>query len=139
MRWLPLIAVTLAGSIASASARDAQLATLQQKLSIDRATAQRLETVADKYRGKMAPLRRADAAILGQLDTQLVISNPDPKRTKVLTAELLKNRDKLHELRNDRLHEMQKTLSPEQFARLLVSWPQLTRQLRREARRAPRR
>jgi hypothetical protein len=138
MRWLPLIAVTLVGSVASASARDAQLATLQQKLAIDAATAKRLEGVADKYRAKMAPLRRADAAILGQLDTQLVIAKPDPQRTKLLTAELLKNRDKLHALRDDRLREMQKTLSPEQFARLLVSWPQLTRELRREGRRAPR-
>jgi hypothetical protein len=57
---------------------------------------------------------------------------------KWLSAELVKNRERLQSLRDDRLRDLQKTLTPEQFARLLVRWPTLTREFRREARRARR-
>jgi len=140
MRWLPFLTVTLLAPLAWAgpSSREGKLAILEDKLQIDEPTAGRVQSIVDKYKAKMAPLRRADAAIVEQLNMQLVISKPDDQRMSSLGKELIKNRQKLQEMREDRLHEMQKTLSPSQFARLLVSWPQLARALHHRVRSAPR-
>ena len=42
------------------------------------------------------------------------------------------------EICDDRLRDLQKMLSPEQFSRLLVRWSALSSEFRREARRARR-
>lgn len=142
MRLLPLAAVMLlAGQVAHAdgsAVRQAHVATLANQLRLDATAAERTQTVVDKFKARMAPLVRADVALLGQLRTELALSVPDARRMKALSGELVKNRLKLQALRDDRLRELQKTLTSEQFSRLLLRWPTITRQFRREARRAPR-
>jgi Spy/CpxP family protein refolding chaperone len=134
---LPLVAVILlAGPVARAdgsSVRKAHIATLATELQLDASTAERVQSLVDKYKTRMAPLQRADAALVEQLHTLLLLSTPDAQRMKWVSGTLVKNRQKLQSLRDDRLHELQKTLTPEQFARLLVRWPTLTRQFHREA------
>ena len=140
MRSLALVALVLAaGPIAWADGpplRQAHVVTLENQLGLDAAAAERMQLLIDKYNVKLAPLQRADVALLAELRTQLALSVPDARRLKSLSGELVKNRQKLQSLRDERLRELQKTLTPAEFSRLLVRWPQLTRQLRREARRA---
>jgi Spy/CpxP family protein refolding chaperone len=140
MRPLSLIAaMLLAGPLAHAnpsSLRQAHVATLANRLQLDAPLAERVQSVVDKYNARQAPLQRADVDLLGQLRTQLALTVADAGRMKSLSGELVKNRQKLQALRDDRLHELQKTLTPEQFSRLLVRWSSLTRELRRQARRA---
>jgi hypothetical protein len=145
MRWrsrFVFLLVTLASPLVfaepsatqRAQLRQAELTTLQDGLQLDRPTAARMQSVVDKYKARLAPLRRADGALLRQMRDQLQLSSPDPKRVKSLAVELIKNRERLQALRDERLRELQKTLSPTQFARLLVSWPQLSRALSDDAR-----
>ncbi len=140
MRSLSLIAVILcAGPLAHADGsplRQAHVATLASRLQLDATVAERVQSLVDKYNARMAPLQRADVELFGQLRTELALSAPDARRMKSLASDLVKNRQKLQALRDDRLHELQKTLTPEQFSRLLVRWSSLTRELRRQARRA---
>jgi hypothetical protein len=140
MRSLPFVAVVLlAGSVARAGgtpARQAHVATLATELRIDAAGAERVQSLVDRYKTRMAPLERADVSLVEQLHTLLILSTPDAGRMKQVSATLLKNRQKLQSLRDERVRELQKTLTPEQFARLLVRWSSLTKQFRREARRA---
>lgn len=142
MRALALVAVLLlVGPAASAegpSLRQAHVATLQNQLQLDAREAERVQAIVDKYNAKMAPLGRADAGLLGQLRTQLALTVPDARRLKSLSGELVKNRQKLQSLRDERLRELQRTLAPDQFSRLIVRWSALSRQFRREARRARR-
>ncbi|MGZ3438425.1 MAG: hypothetical protein ACXVDD_02870 [Polyangia bacterium] len=141
MRPLLLAAVVLVGHVAWADVppvRQAHVATLQSRLLLDASTAERMQSLVDKYNAKIAPLQRADVAILGELRTQLALTVPDARRLKSLSGDLVKNRQKLQSLRDERLRELQRTLTPAEFSRLLVRWPALTRQLRREARRARR-
>ncbi len=139
MRPLPLFAVLLlAGPVAradGASLRQAHVATLAAELRLDAPAAERVQSLLDKYKERMAPLQRADAALVDQLHTLLVLSAPDGQRMRWAAGTLVKNRQKLQSLRDERLLELQKLLPPEPFARLLVRWSMLTRQFRREARR----
>jgi hypothetical protein len=141
MSRLPLIAVILCAVGGAARAdgptlRQTHIATLARQLQLDPPVAERMQSVVDTYNARMAPLQRADIELVGQLRTQLALSVPDARRLKSLSADLVKNRQKLQALRDDRLHELQKMLTPAQFSRLLVRWTSLTRQLHREARRA---
>jgi hypothetical protein len=143
MRQLSLVAVILLSSQVAradgAPLRQAHVATLANELRIDAPLAERVQSLLDKYKQRMAPLQRADAALIEQLNTLLLLSAPDAPRMKWVSGTLVKNRQKLQALRDDRLHELQKMLTPEQFSRLLVRWSALTNQFRREARRARRR
>ena len=142
MRKLALVAAMLVGSLARADAppvRQAHLVTLEHRLQLDADTAERMQSIIDKYNVRIAPLQRADVALLGQLRTQLALTVPDYARMKSLSGKLVENRQKLQALRDERLRELQKLLQPDQFSRLLVRWPSLTRALRREARAARRR
>jgi hypothetical protein len=143
MRYLlALLIVTLSASLARAEPsaaqreqlRQARLATLQARLQLDVSDARRVQAVVDRFRARSVPLRRADAVLLRQMREQLQLSTPDPQRIKSLTAGLVKNRAQLQALRDLRLRELEHTLSPAQFARLMVSWPQLSRELHEEAR-----
>jgi len=142
MPQLALVAVmSLVGSVAWADRpppRQAHVTTLENQLHLDGRDAERVQSIVDKYTGRMAPLQRADVEIIGQLRTQLALTVPDARRLRSLSGELVKNRQRLQSLRDDRLRELQKTLTPEQFSRLIVRWSALTRQFRREARRARR-
>lgn len=139
MRPLPLFVVMLlAGPVARADGsamRQAHVATLAAELRLDPPAAERVQSLVDKYKARMAPLERADVALVEQLHTMLLLSAPDAQRMKWASATLVKNRQKLQSLRDDRLRELQKMLTPDQFARLLVRWSTLTREFRREARR----
>lgn len=142
MRQLSLVVVLLVAVPAARADESpvhrARVATLQSQLRLDAAVAERVQLVVDKYGARMTPLQRADVELIGQLRTQLALTVPDARRMKSLSGELVKNRQKLQALRDDRLRELQKTLTPEQFSRLLVKWTSLTQKLRREARRARR-
>ena len=141
MRFVLLAVALLVGNVARADGpplRQAHVATLESRLLLDAPTAERMQSLVDKYNAKLAPLQRADVALLGELRTQLALTVPDARRLKSLSGELVKNRQKLQSLRDERLRELQKTLTPAEFSRLLVRWPSLTRQLRRDARRARR-
>ncbi|HEY2745760.1 MAG TPA: Spy/CpxP family protein refolding chaperone [Polyangia bacterium] len=138
MRPFPLAAAVLALAApvahAAPSVRQAHVATLATELRLDDAAAERMQSTIDKYNARMKPLQRADRELLGALHTQLALSAPDAQRMKSLAADLVKNRGKLQSLRDDRLHDLQKTLTPEQFSRLLLRWPALTQKFRRQAR-----
>ena len=139
MRPLPWVVafVLLAGGVARAdhaSVRQAHVATMANELKLDDATAERAQAIVDRYNARMTPLRRSDGELVVALRTQLRLSAPEAARMKSLSGELVRNRARLQALRDDRLRELQKLLTPEQFSRLLLRWPSLTRQFRREAR-----
>jgi hypothetical protein len=142
MRQLPLVALVLllahTARADGTSLRRAHITTLATELHIDAPAAERVQSLLDKYKGRMAPLQRADSGLLEQLHTLLLLSTPDAQRMKWVSGALVKNRQKLQSLRDDRLRELQKMLTPEQFSRLLVRWSAMSNEFRREARRARR-
>jgi Spy/CpxP family protein refolding chaperone len=132
---LPLaLTLTLGAPALADRLHDAGVAALKSQAQLDDTDAARVQTIVDKYRGRIDPLRRDDVELVHALEAQ-VRGTPDEREVKRLEKRLLENRQKLRELRADRVKEIQKSLAPAAFARVLVAWPAIDRAVHREARR----
>jgi Spy/CpxP family protein refolding chaperone len=114
--------------------RAAAVDALVEDVQLDPATAEKVQQVNDKYKKPIADLRRDDAQTLRDLRTLVGEKSTDGKKLKQLSERLTANRDKLTKLRGKRLDEMRKVTTPQQFARLLVSWRSVNRAVHREQR-----
>jgi Spy/CpxP family protein refolding chaperone len=101
---------------------------LETKAALDAASAEKVQAVVDRYKPKMDPLRQEDLRILHEIRGTV-----DDGQAKSLTAKLSKNRKKLASLKADRLNDIEKLLTPSQFARLLASMSRVDRAVHREA------
>jgi hypothetical protein len=123
-------AILLGGAPAFAESKlhDVGVRALESKAALDAMSAERVQSVVDRYKPKMDPLRQEDLRILKQLR-----GGVDDAQAKALTAKLTRNRKRVASLKADRLHDIEKLLTPAQFGRLLASMPRIDRTVHREA------
>lgn len=124
------MAISLGGApaFAQSSLHEVGVRALETKAALDSTSAEKVQVVVDRYKPKMDPLRQDDVQILSKLRGSV-----DDAQAKSLTSRLTRNRRKLQALKDDRLHDIEKLLTPSQFARLLSSMSRVDRAVHREA------
>ncbi len=132
-----VIAIALLGASAQAARADRTVVkALEKRVAFDAPSAERVQQVMDRYDTPIRELRHQSSASLHELRLLLRNEEPDAKRLKRLADQVLANRTHMNKLQGDRLHEVEKVLTPSQFGKLLVSWRAVNRTIRLERQKA---
>jgi len=105
---------------------------ITQQLALDPATAQRFRAVADKYEPQIAGLHRELGMAMRELKAQLAAAQPDEATLSRLADTIVNDRSKVQALEAQRTADNRSVLTPTQFAKLIVAWPQINRQIKLE-------
>ncbi len=105
---------------------------IQQQLGLDAPTLQRFRTVADKYEPQIAGLHKEVGMAMKELKAQLAAAQPDEAKLSQLADTIINDRGKVQALEAQRTTENRRVLTPTQFAKLVVVWPQINRQVKIE-------
>ena len=103
-----------------------------QELGLDAPTAQRFKSVADKYEPQIAGLHREVGMAMKELKAQLAAAQPDEGRLSQLADTIVNDRGKVQALEAQRTTDNRRVLTPTQFAKLVVAWPKINRQIKIE-------
>jgi len=102
------------------------------ELALDPTTAQRFRAVADKYEPQIAGIHREVGMAMKELKAQLAAPQPDEGRLAQLANTIVSDRSKVQALEAQRTADNQRVLTPTQFAKLIVVWPKINRQIKLE-------
>lgn len=102
---------------------------LTQQLALDAATATSFRAVSDRYQEQIAAVHREVGMAVKELKQQLAAAQPNGARLTQLSDLVVSNRAKVQQLESQRTVEYRRVLSPAQFAKLILSWPQINRQI----------
>lgn len=105
---------------------------ITQQLALDPATAQRFRAVADKYEPQIAGLHREVGMAMKELKAQLASPQPDEALLSRLSDTIINDRSKVQALEAQRTADNRSVLTPTQFAKLVVAWPKINRQIKLE-------
>ena len=111
---------------------DYALGQLTQQLGLDAATAAKFREVSERYQQQIAGVHREVGMAMKELKAQLAAPAPDAARLQQLADTVVSDRQKVQGLEAQRTGEYRRVLSPAQFARLIVTWPQINRQIKVE-------
>ena len=103
-----------------------------QELGLDAPTAARFKGVADKYEPQIAGLHREVGMAMKELKAQLAAAQPDEGRLAQLADTIVNDRSKVQALEAQRTADNRRVLTPTQFAKLVVAWPKINRQIKIE-------
>ena len=105
---------------------------LAEVVKPDAATAARLQDVVGLYDEQMIAVRKDAQATRRDL-TQLLKINPNNvQQLTRLTDQLLGQRARLQQIENDRTAAMRKLLTPEQYARIILAWRKVNREIQEQ-------
>jgi Spy/CpxP family protein refolding chaperone len=140
-----ILAGTLALSLPAAAQPDGQkraqvrqrvtdfaMQQIVQELALDAPTAQRFKAVADRYEPQIAGLHREVGMAMKELKAQLAAPQPDEARLGQLADTIVNDRSKVQALEAQRTADNRRVLTPTQFAKLVVAWPKINRQVKIE-------
>lgn len=105
---------------------------IEQQLALDPATLQRFRAVADKYEPQIAGLHREIGMAMRELKAQLAAPQPDEATLSRLADTIVNDRTKVQALEAQRTADNRSVLTPTQFAKLVVAWPKINRQVKLE-------
>lgn len=105
---------------------------IQQQLALDAPTLARFRAVADKYEPQIAGLHKEVGMAMKELNAQLAAAQPDEGRLSQLADTIVNDRTKVQALEAQRTADNRHVLTPTQFAKLIVVWPQINRQVKIE-------
>ena len=105
---------------------------ITQELGLDAPTAQRFRAVADKYEPQIAGLHREVGMAMKELRAQLAAAQPDEGKLSQLADTIVNDRTKVQALEAQRTADNRRVLTPTQFAKLIVAWPKINRQIKIE-------
>lgn len=111
---------------------DYAMGQLTQKLGLDPATAAKFREVSERYQQQIAGVHREVGLAMRELKAQLAAPTLNDARLSQLADTVVGDRQKVQALEAQRTAEYRRVLSPAQFARLIVEWPQINRQIRVE-------
>ncbi|HEY2749320.1 MAG TPA: hypothetical protein VGL86_32100, partial [Polyangia bacterium] len=111
---------------------DYAMSQIQQQLALDAPTLQRFRAVADKYEGQIAGLHKEVGMAVKELKAQLAAAQPDDAKLSQLADTIINDRTKVQALEAQRTADNRSVLTPAQFAKLIVTWPQINRQIKIE-------
>ena len=133
MMMLPLMGVLMAGTAMAQGApapasnveqrqehMQARLDKLASKLGLDAQEKAAVESTFTRYRAQMQPVRQDMKQTRQALQAELA-GGKDAGKLSSLTAQLTADRQKLGALRQAKMGELQKELTPAQYAQLVVS------------------
>jgi len=99
-----------------------------EELKLDETTSARLFPILAKYDDQELTLADERRDIAQELRTQLAAPHPDDAKLTAAINRMLVNRTKKHALRDERLKELRKVLTPVQQAKLVLLLPRLERE-----------
>jgi Spy/CpxP family protein refolding chaperone len=99
-----------------------------EELKLDETTSARLFPILAKYDDQELTLADERRDIAQEIRTQLAAPHPDDAKLTATINRMLANRTKKHALRDERLKELRKVLSPVQQAKLVLLLPRLERE-----------
>jgi Spy/CpxP family protein refolding chaperone len=102
------------------------------ELALDATTAQRFRAVAEKYEPQINGIHREVGMAMKELKTQLAAPQPDEGRLTQLANTIVNDRAKVQALEAQRTADNERVLTPTQFAKLIVAWPKINRQIKLE-------
>ena len=105
---------------------------ITQELALDAPTAQRFKDVAARYEPQIAGLHREVGMAMKELKAQLAAAQPDEARLGQLADTIINDRSKVQALEAQRTADNRSVLTPTQFAKLVVAWPKINRQIKLE-------
>ena len=105
---------------------------IQQQLALDPTTLARFRAVADKYEPQIAGLHKEVGMAMKELKAQLAAAQPDEGKLSQLADTIVNDRAKVQALEAQRTADNRHVLTPTQFAKLIVVWPQINRQVKIE-------
>ena len=105
---------------------------IQQELALDAATLQRFRAVAEKYEPQIMGLHREMGMAMKEIHAQLASAQPDDAKLSQLADVVVNDRTKVQALELQRTNENRRVLTPAQFAKLIVAWPRINRQVKIE-------
>jgi Spy/CpxP family protein refolding chaperone len=111
---------------------DYAMTELTQKLGLEAATAAKFREVSERYQLQIAGVHREVGLAMRELKAQLAAPTLNDARLAQLADTVVSDRQKVQALEAQRTAEYRRVLSPAQFARLIVTWPQINRQIRVE-------
>jgi len=111
---------------------DYALGQLTQQLGLDAATAAKFREVSERYQQQIAGVHREVGLAMKELKAQLAAAAPIDARLQQLADTVVGDRQKVQGLEAQRTAEYRRVLTPAQFGRLIVVWPQINRQIRVE-------
>jgi len=119
-----------------ARVRDRVRAAVEQKfiaiLQLDQTTASRLQQVLDKYDAQLAEVQRDAGQAHRELKQYLDGGGADGNQINRLADRMLDDRARMQRLENDRSHEVRQVLTPQQYGKLMVVYPQVMKDVKAE-------
>ncbi|MDB4967360.1 MAG: hypothetical protein JWN44_3049 [Myxococcales bacterium] len=109
---------------------DYALGQLTQELGLDAAAAAKVREISERYEQQIAGVHREVGLALRELKAQLAATPPNDARLQQLADTIVGDRQKVQALEAQRTAEYRRVMSPPQFAKLIVAWPQINRQIR---------
>jgi Spy/CpxP family protein refolding chaperone len=94
---------------------------LAAELGLDAAATAKLRDTFLKHRDQMMALRKTSWETRQALEQQLASERPDQRQVVQLTDQLTRNRQEMHTIRAKQMAELKQQLTPEQYARLILS------------------
>ena len=98
----------------------------------DAATMQKLTAIAETYEEQLEQARQAVAATGRELRKLLTAPKPSETTAAALSQQLITQRAKVLELEAARETAVRAVLQPLQFAKLVLAWPKINREIREE-------
>jgi len=105
---------------------------IQAEVGLDAPTLQRFRAVADKYEPQLLGLHREVAMAMKEIHAQLAAAQPDDAKLSQLADTVVNDRTKVQALELQRTNDNRRVLTPAQFAKLIVAWPRINRQVKIE-------
>ncbi len=98
-----------------------RLEKMSAKLGLDAAGTAALRQTFTRYQAQLAPLRKDSWQTRQALQQELANPQPDRSRLSQLTDQLTRNRQKMAAIVAQRQADLKQQLTPEQYAKLVVS------------------
>ena len=101
-------------------------------LSLDPGTAAKLTAVLDRFDSQIAELQKANGQSFRELKQFLDGGGGDATTINGFADRILDNRARIQRLEVDRSREVRHVLTPQQYGRLIIAYPQVTKDLKKE-------
>jgi Spy/CpxP family protein refolding chaperone len=107
---------------------------LVEKAGFDPKTAHRVQDVWQKYDAQIQPILSTNRGIRVDLRQRVAAVPPDDAKLVALSDQLIANHQRVQTLRADQQREVRQLLTPAQFAKLQLTWPEIQGSINRQIR-----
>lgn len=116
--------------------RDRVRVAIEQKLiavlALDAQTAARFTQVLDKYDSQIADLQRDQGLTHRDLKQYVDAGGNDATTINRLADRMLDDRGKIHQLESQRSQEVRRVLSPQQYGKMMIVYPEVAKEIKQE-------